>query len=202
MNDFKIHIYLFIIPGIIGNVAHMFVVKKDLLSFLAKPVSTALFGKNKTFRGFIFLPVAIGTVCLLNSFLLGPFSTDYLSDFLIGVGLGLAYMLAELPNSFIKRKRGIAPGESSSKFSFIQLIIQNKCPFISTEHKISQFRNKFQFSWYFVFLMSNGVTHKNGAVVKNWNKIYSLNNYVRKWRSLNQELSMLGREGTLGCLLH
>ena len=123
MNEFKVHIYLFIIPGIIGNVAHMFVVKKDLLSFLAKPVSTALFGKNKTFRGFIFLPVAIGIVCLLDSRFFGPFSTDYLSDFLIGVGLGLAYMLAELPNSFIKRKRGIAPGESSSKFSFIQLII-------------------------------------------------------------------------------
>ena len=123
MNEFKVHILMFIIPGVIGNVAHMFLVKKDLLSFFAKPVSVALFGKNKTLRGFIFLPVAIGMVCLLDSFIWGPFGNDYLSDFLIGVGLGLAYMLAELPNSYVKRSRGIAPGESSAKFSITQLII-------------------------------------------------------------------------------
>jgi len=114
---------MFIIPGIIGNVAHMVVVKKDLLSFLAKPVSPGLFGENKTFRGFVFLPIAIGLGCLLGSIFKGPFSTGYFSDFLIGVGLGLAYMLAELPNSFIKRRRGIAPGKSAHGFWVFQLII-------------------------------------------------------------------------------
>lgn len=123
MNEFKLHIYLFIIPGIIGNVAHMIVVKKNLLSFLAKPVSTEMFGLNKTFRGFVFLPLAIGTVCLLESAFLGPFSKHNLIDFLIGFGLGLAYMLAELPNSYLKRKRGIAPGESTGNNRIIQLVI-------------------------------------------------------------------------------
>ncbi len=123
MNEFKVHIYLFIIPGIIGNVAHMIVVKKDLLSFLAKPISTERFGLNKTLRGFVFLPLAIGTVCLLESVFIGPFSKNYLSDFLIGFGLGLAYMLAELPNSFFKRRQGIAPGESAGKNKFFQLVI-------------------------------------------------------------------------------
>jgi len=114
---------MFIISGIIGNVAHMFVVKKDMLPFLAKPISVAVFGKNKTFRGFVFLPLAIGTVCLLESLFFGPFSTNYLSDFLIGVGLGLAYMLAELPNSYFKRKRGIAPGEWAGKNRIYQVVI-------------------------------------------------------------------------------
>ena len=114
---------MFIVPGIIGNVAHMFVVKKDLLPFLAKPISIALYGKNKTFRGFVFLPLAIGMVCLLDSLFFGPFSTDYLSDFLIGLGLGLAYMSAELPNSYLKRKRGIAAGESAPDFKILQLVI-------------------------------------------------------------------------------
>ena len=123
MNEFRVHIFLFIIPGIIGNVAHMIVVKKNLFSFLAKPISVELFGKNKTFRGFVFLPIAIGTVCLLESFFWGPFSSDYLSDFSIGVGLGLAYMLAELPNSYFKRSKGIAPGQSASDNKLFQLVI-------------------------------------------------------------------------------
>ena len=123
MGGFKIHIYMFIIPGIIGNVLHMIVVNKNLLSFLAKPISVEMFGTNKTFRGFVFLPLAIGTVCLLESFFIGPFSTYYLSDFLIGLSLGLAYMLAELPNSFLKRRLGIAPGESAPNFRFFQLFI-------------------------------------------------------------------------------
>lgn len=123
MTEFKVHIYLFIIPGIIGNVAHMLVVKKDLFSFFAKPISPDLFGKNKTLRGFVFLPLAIGTVCLLESLLLGPFSNDLLNDFLIGFGLGLAYMLAELPNSYLKRRQGIAPGESAGNNRIFQLVI-------------------------------------------------------------------------------
>jgi hypothetical protein len=123
MNEFRVHIYMFIIPGIIGNVAHMIVVKKNLLSFLAKPVSSRMFGVNKTFRGFVFLPIAIGVGCLSGSIFQGPFSTDYFTDFLIGVGLGLAYMLAELPNSYVKRRRGIAPGESAPNFRIFQLFI-------------------------------------------------------------------------------
>jgi len=123
MNEFRVHIYMFIIPGIIGNVAHMIVVKKDLLSFLAKPVSSGMFGENKTIRGFVFLPIAIGVGCLLGSIFQGPFSTGYFTDFLIGTGLGLAYMLAELPNSYLKRRRGIAPGEFAENKRFLQLII-------------------------------------------------------------------------------
>ncbi|HSH19929.1 MAG TPA: CDP-archaeol synthase, partial [Draconibacterium sp.] len=82
-----------------------------------------LFGKNKTLRGFVFLPFAIGTVCLLESFLFGPFGINNLSDFLIGFGLGLAYILAELPNSYFKRRKGIAPGQSASGNRVLQLVI-------------------------------------------------------------------------------
>lgn len=123
MNCFRVHIFLFIIPGIIGNVAHMIVVKKNLLPSLARPVSVELFGKNKTLRGFVFLPLAIGIVCLLESFLFGPFGIGYLRDFWIGIGLGLAYMLAELPNSYFKRRQGIAPGESAGNNRIFQILM-------------------------------------------------------------------------------
>jgi len=121
MEGFSTHVYLFIIPGIIGNVLHMFVVKKNLFPGIAKPLSAKLFGKNKTFRGFLFLPLAMGLVCILESIFFGPFSKNHLTDLFIGLGLGFVYMLSELPNSFVKRQLGIATGESSANYKFLQL---------------------------------------------------------------------------------
>jgi hypothetical protein len=123
MAGFSTHLFLFIIPGIIGNVLHMVVVKKNILPFLAKPLSVKLFGQNKTFRGFLFLPLAMGLVCITESMIAGPFSISHLKDFLIGMGLGLVYMLSELPNSYIKRRLGIANGASSANHKVLQLII-------------------------------------------------------------------------------
>jgi hypothetical protein len=123
MIEFREVMFLFIIPGIIGNVAHMVIVKKDVLSFLARPISSEWFGENKTYRGFAFLPVFVGIICLLESIFFGPFNSGHSRDFFIGAGLGLSYMLAELPNSFVKRRLGIAPGKTSGKFRFLQLIV-------------------------------------------------------------------------------
>jgi hypothetical protein len=122
MARFSIHIFMFIIPGIVGNVMHMIIVKKNMFAFIAKPISDKWFGKNKTYRGFIFLPLAMGLVCITESILYGPFSTGYLRDLYIGMGLGFIYMLSELPNSFIKRRLGITTGSTSSDHRIVQLI--------------------------------------------------------------------------------
>lgn len=121
MEGFSTHIYLFIVPGIIGNVSHMLVVKKNLFPGLAHPLSTRLFGKNKTFRGFVFLPLAMGLVCSVESVFFGPFSQNHFTDVLIGFGLGFVYMLSELPNSLVKRRLGIATGESSADYKYLQI---------------------------------------------------------------------------------
>jgi CDP-diacylglycerol--serine O-phosphatidyltransferase len=123
MTDISIYIFLFIIPGLLGNVSHMVVVKKDIFRCLSIPLSIKLFGRNKTWRGFIYLPVAMGFICLIESTLFGPFSKDHLKDVLISTALGLVYMISELPNSAFKRRLGIAAGESAPRFRIIQLII-------------------------------------------------------------------------------
>jgi len=126
MSEFTVHILLYFIPLIIANVLHMIVVKNNLLGRLSIPISTQLFGKNKTLRGFVVLPVLSGFISWINSMLFGPFSHATFYDLLIGFGLGLAYMLAELPNSFIKRRLGIENGEQSKKHKYFQLLM-DKC---------------------------------------------------------------------------
>lgn len=98
------------IPLILTNIIHMIVVKKNLLSFLSKPMNVTLFGKNKTYRGLIFLTVVNGILHLLISKV-----SSGLESFVIGALLGLVYIISELPNSFYKRRLGIPAGEKPKK---------------------------------------------------------------------------------------
>ncbi len=83
--------------------------------------SRRLFGENKRLCGFMVLPPAAAATFLLlyaASDALHPtlahnlwnLSTPQQAGF--GLICGLAFMLAELPNSFIKRQLDIAPGET------------------------------------------------------------------------------------------
>ncbi|WP_242083506.1 CDP-archaeol synthase [Aestuariivivens sediminis] len=120
MNNLYIHIYLFFIPLIIGNVLHMIIVHRNWFSGLAFPISKKWFGNSKTYRGIIVLPALTGAIALVNSVSFGPFEISVAHDAFVGFGLGLAYILAELPNSFVKRRLGIANGEQSKKYKFLQ----------------------------------------------------------------------------------
>ncbi len=101
------HLNIVVFPLIISNIIHMVLVKYDVMPFLKIPVSTRLFGQNKTWRGFIFLPI-------LNGIITPIFAQDIslLKAVFIGTIFGCLYMIFELPNSFFKRKMGIAPGEN------------------------------------------------------------------------------------------
>ena len=110
---------LLIVPLLVGGVLHMVAVKLDLLSFLKIPLHLWAFGKNKTYRGVVLMPL----FCILGVFLsraienaLGPASEFMLgftevSPWGLGFWLGVGYILAELPNSFCKRRLGVAEGE-------------------------------------------------------------------------------------------
>lgn len=101
------HIWIVLVPLILTSSLHMVVVKKQLLPTLNIPVWKKGFGENKTWRGFFFVPLTNGLI----SFLLirGMGELPY-QPIVLGYILGLCYLLAELPNSFLKRKVGIQPG--------------------------------------------------------------------------------------------
>jgi hypothetical protein len=108
---------------VLANTCHIIFVKKNYLSILYIPLSIKAFGRNKTLRGFILLPIFNAFWVLLFSYWQGPFVHDLSSDVFIGFGLGVVYLLSELPNSFVKRRIGIANGEHSQKYKGLQMII-------------------------------------------------------------------------------
>jgi hypothetical protein len=101
----------------------MVFVKWDILSSFKIPISVKLFGQNKTWRGFILLPLLSAFFALLGSLLAGPFLGNHLKVILFGIGMGIVYLLAELPNSFMKRRLGIKEGQTSDRFKWFFVVI-------------------------------------------------------------------------------
>lgn len=116
MLDLLLAFYLQL-PIVIGGVLHMVVVTRDLQPQWRHPIHEAWFGRNKTWRGLILMPAfaAAGGLTLL------PW-LEWQSC-LAGAAAGLGYVLAELPNSFIKRRLGIAPGALPSKHSWLGVAV-------------------------------------------------------------------------------
>ena len=123
MINWKAHVFLLFLPLLLGNVLNMILVKKNGASFLAIPLSIDLFGTNKTWRGFVFLPLVCAFIAFVNSCLLGCFTYSHAYDILVGAGLGLAYLISELPNSYVKRKLGIKQGELSAQYKYVQFFV-------------------------------------------------------------------------------
>lgn len=116
-------------PIIFGGVLHMIVVSKDWLQGLKIPINQALFGANKTVRGFVVVPAVttLGMVLLyplelLQRELLGHSILEGQSLLWLGLLCGLAYVFAELPNSYIKRRMGIGAGETPERYRWLFIL--------------------------------------------------------------------------------
>lgn len=129
-NSFRIHLVaalLAIAPLALAGALHMVVVKKNFLQALAIPIHEKWFGVSKTWRGMLFMPL----FTILGFYLIVAFSGAHAghlgfdlnkySPIELGLMLGLAYVIAELPNSFIKRRLGIPAGQLplTNRFFFI-----------------------------------------------------------------------------------
>ncbi len=131
-----------LLPLVITNIAHMVLVKRNGWAALSIPIHVGAFGANKTWRGVVFVSV-VNAVCfglinfpggvllshlndtatdatLYNDAILRDLSTwhgweDILFKCFIGWVYGMAYVLFELPNSWLKRRMGIAPGATATR---------------------------------------------------------------------------------------
>jgi hypothetical protein len=104
------------LPVLGGPVAHAPVLRWNVAPALRPPISPRLFGENKTWRGA--LVMTGGTVAaarVLHRFPSYrrrlPKPVAQANPVLVGTLLGVASWTGELPNSFAKRRLGIAPGE-------------------------------------------------------------------------------------------
>lgn len=129
-------------PVIVAGVAHMLVVKRRWLQGLARPLDGGrtlggrpVFGPNKTWRGLLFMAVAPALLGALQGAAWGSRAAEAGLEpidlaglgarlgatgqaascagyALLGLVLGLGYGLGELPNSFLKRRLAIEPGQA------------------------------------------------------------------------------------------
>lgn len=126
-NEHFITALLIIIPAMIGGIIHMLAVTKDWFKFLKIPICSPLFGENKTLRGFILMPLfSIPGGLLAYSILTDSAMTIDITAThwaLFGALAGFAYILFELPNSFIKRRMGIPAGGEAGRFRLLFVIL-------------------------------------------------------------------------------
>ena len=117
-------------PLLGGGIFHGLCMKYDWLAFLKRPIDGGrlvggkpLFGANKTFRGAVAVGIGAAIVLGVQSSLLHRvagarrielFDYGAVNGWLLGFMVGAVAMLAELPNSFLKRRLEVAPGESGS----------------------------------------------------------------------------------------
>jgi hypothetical protein len=118
---------------------HVAVLKTNVLTSLAVPIDNGarwrgrpVFGANKTWRGVVLMTGLTALASGVQAALLrrsGSRSgldvsqSARTNSWLSGAACGLTYCLAELPNSFVKRQLGIAPGALATRASRLQYVV-------------------------------------------------------------------------------
>ena len=132
MKDLVASLYITTIPVILAGVLNMVVVKQKWFKENATPIDLwqrlsdgrRVFGENKTYQGFIsmvlissIIQVTWGLIIENDLLCLEVFNDFYQvfpntiqNNLWIGALLGFAYMICELPNSFLKRRFRIKSG--------------------------------------------------------------------------------------------
>lgn len=105
------------LPILAAGITLILSMKFKLLAALNKPIDAGrnIFGSNKTWRGVLIYAVVATVVTVLMH--LADFSWFHpmyrQNPWLLGLTVSGAYVVGELVNSFVKRRIGIKPGQSS-----------------------------------------------------------------------------------------
>jgi hypothetical protein len=125
---------------------HGFCIKYDILPFLCRPIDRdrkfrgkRVFGDNKTYRGVVVVSLGTAIGLGLQSLLLHRiasvrsielFDYTFFKSVSLGLAVGVAAMLSELPNSFIKRRFEIAPGSAAKGWKSAIFYVYDQIDFL------------------------------------------------------------------------
>jgi hypothetical protein len=125
-------------PILLAGLVHVAVITLDIAPGLARPIDAGrrwrgrpLLGSNKTWRGFVVMPAASAITVAVQQAIaarsrhmarLAPLRRGA-PPWIVGAICGAAYVLAELPNSFAKRRLDIAPGTSAPHAHAAQYLV-------------------------------------------------------------------------------
>ena len=128
-----------IAPVLLAGMGQVVVLKLRLLDSLDAPLDRGakwrgkpVLGPRKTWRGVVVMTTLSALVASAEAVAarrshslraLSPFDYRRINPLLLGFGLGLGYCLAELPNSFVKRRLGIPPAGTSERWARVQYVV-------------------------------------------------------------------------------
>jgi hypothetical protein len=133
---------LVFLPVLGAFVLHAPVLRYDLAPWLRRPLDGGatfrgrrLFGDNKTWRGFLTMWLGVLLAALVLSRSPGywtrlPWEIQQAGPLRFGALLGLGTVLAELPNSFLKRQLDIPPGARRLTGAATLLVILDQGDFV------------------------------------------------------------------------
>ena len=172
-------LYITMLPLILGGIANMIFVKTPIYKRYKKPLDCnknwkdgkRIFGDNKTVIGFISMIVFcmvfqviwgfIGELCQLNNrndlYLVYPntIGLNLISGFLFG----FAYMLFELPNSFIKRRLDIIPGKTDKGIKGVVFFVIDQIDSLIGVFLVLMVLSGISFERYLLYILVGGLTH-------------------------------------------
>lgn len=173
--------YLTLMSVILAGVTNMVFCKYPVLESLNQPMDAGrywsrdqkrLLGANKTWKGFLGM-IAFGTVFQILWGLLSTISPtlethNYIYQFnpntiglnaTVGFSLGLAYVLFELPNSFVKRRLDIQPGKQANNQLRWLFIINDQIDSLLGCTLVLAAFIPMTFSRYLAFILLGGISH-------------------------------------------
>ena len=126
-------------PVLLAGLGQVVVLKTGILGGLAVPVDgdrqwrgKPVLGPRKTWRGVAIMTMLSALVAAGQAMAarrsarlraLSPFDYGRTNPWLLGFALGLGYCLAELPNSFVKRRLDIAPAGTTDRWTWLQYLV-------------------------------------------------------------------------------
>ena len=172
--------YITLLPVILAGVFNMIWCKLPICGFLKKPIDSGLriwdgrrlFGENKTWKGFLgmilggaFFTILWGLICNANPFLNAhnyiyiTKENTVLYNTLMGVVLGFAYALFELPNSFIKRRMNINPGKTTEGIKKPIFVFMDQADSIFGCVLVVSMVYPMSIKFYFIYVLIGALTH-------------------------------------------
>lgn len=174
------NMYVSLMSMILTGVLNMIFCKLPVLSSLRRPIDAGkvlpdgkrVFGDNKTWKGFIgymllgtLMSLIWGFCCKASPALAGhnyfyfEHSNTIQYNLLIGLLLGTAYALFELPNSFLKRRIGIVPGKTMKGWQKAFFVFLDQADSIFGCVLVLCIFHPLPVWFYFVFVFVGAVTH-------------------------------------------
>lgn len=174
-----LNMYITFVPVILSGIGNMIFTKTPCYKKHAKPLDKGrilrdgkrILGDNKTLIGFCSM-IVLGSIfqCLWGimcmyfkleerNMVYAVYNNSVWYNLLLGAGFGFAYMICELPNSFIKRRIDIAAGKTTSGIKGILFFIIDQIDSMLGVGIVLALVSPITIKTYLQFVLLGGITH-------------------------------------------